>query len=172
MPARSSSLELLASLRSVREFTDAPVSPEHVTQIIDVARWTGSARNRQPWRFKAVTDPLARRRLSRLGGYAQHLSGAPVVVVLLSADKGMIDTEFDLGRVAQTISLAAHALGLGSCLATIYPDENVAEASRVLGLGEGWLPRHAISIGWPAASSPMPDGIPRGRLPTQDLLWW
>ena len=172
MPPLPSSLQFLASARSVRQFTDAPVSREQVTEIIDVARWTGSARNRQPWRFKAVTDPVVRHRLARLGEYAQHLAGAPLVLVLLSADKDLIDTEFDLGRIAQTISLASHALGLGSCLATLYPDDNVAEASRILQVEEGWLPRHAMSIGWPAASSSRPSAIPRGRLAVQDLLSW
>jgi nitroreductase len=126
--------EFLASLRSVRHFTDRPVSFEQIDEILDVARLTGSARNRQPWRFRVVIDKAIQQRLSRLGQYAGHLADAPVTLVLLSADDGRLDTSFDLGRVAQTICLAAHAAGLGSCLATLYPEDNVAEASRILGL--------------------------------------
>jgi hypothetical protein len=48
----------------------------------------------------------------------------------------------------------------------------VAEASRILQVEGGWLPRHAISIGWPAASQSRPSGIPLGRLTVEDLLSW
>jgi len=164
-------LEFLASPRSVRHFTGRPVSREQIDQILDVARWTGSARNRQPWRFRAVTDKAVQQRLSHLGQYAGHLANAPVTLVLLSADDGHLDTAFDLGRVAQTISLAAHAAGLGSCLATLYPDDNVAEASRILGLEPGWRAQHAMSLGYPATSHRLsPSAIPAGRLPLTTLV--
>jgi nitroreductase len=163
--------ECLASVRSVRHFADRPVSREQIDQVLDVARWTGSARNRQPWRFRVVRDKAVQQRLSRLGQYAGHLADAPVNLVLLSADDGLLDTSFDLGRVAQTISLAAHAAGLGSCLATLYPDDNVAEASRILRLEPGWLPQHAMSVGYPATSQqPPPTAIPAGRLPLTTLV--
>jgi nitroreductase len=164
-------LEFLASARSVRHFTGRPVSREQIDQILDVARWTGSARNRQPWRFRVVTDKPVQQRLSRLGQYAGHLAHAPVLLVLLSADDGHLDTAFDLGRVAQAISLAAHAVGLGTCLATLYPDDNVAEAGRILGLEPGWLPKHAMSVGYPAISGQLrPTAIPAGRLPLTALV--
>lgn len=163
-------LEFLASVRSVRQFTGQPVSREQIDQILDVARWTGSARNHQPWRFRVVRDRAVQQRLSQLGRYAGHLADAPVTLVLLSADDDRIDTAFDLGRVAQTISLAAHAAGLGSCLATLYPEDNVAEASRILGLEPGWLPRHAMSVGYPAAPRLPPTAIPAGRLPLTALV--
>ena len=164
-------LEFLASVRSVRHFTDRPVSREQIGQILEVARWTGSARNRQPWRFLVVMDKAVQQRLSRLGQYAGHLADAPVILVLLSADDGRLDTTFDLGRVAQTISLAAHAADLGSCLATLYPDDNVAEARRILDLGPGWLPQHAMSVGYPATSQQLqPTAIPAGRLPLNALV--
>jgi hypothetical protein len=75
--------------------------------------------------------------LSRLGQYAGHFAGAPVILGLLPAINGHLDPALDLGQVAQTISLATHALGLASCRATLYPDGNAAEASRILGLEQG-----------------------------------
>jgi nitroreductase len=164
-------LRFLASLRSVRTFTADPVSRDQVEQIVDVARWTGSARNRQPWRFVAVSDQVVRRQLSELGSYAGHLATAPMVLVVLSEDNGRVDTEFDVGRVSQTICLAAHALGLGSCLATLYPQQNVAAAAAILGIRSPWLPRHAISLGRPRPVERMgPSAIPRGRLSVDQLL--
>ena len=160
----------LAARPSVRSFDGRPVAPELIDQLVEPARWTGSARNRQPWRFLAVDDAPTLRSLATLGAYAQHVATAPCAIVILSADNGMRDTEFDVGRVAQTLSLAAAALGLGCCLATIYPDDNVTRAAALLRVADGWLPRHVLSIGHPG---PRPTGrraIPGGRLDPDELL--
>jgi nitroreductase len=94
-----------------------------------------------------------------------------VALVLLSADDGFQDTEFDLGKVSQTAILAATALGLGSCLATIYPEDNVAQAAQLLQVETGWLPHHAISIGYPATPVTGSRVIASGRLSVDELLW-
>lgn len=167
------SLELIRTLTarpSVRSFADQPVLPEVLAQIVGVARWTGSARNRQPWRFVPVFDKELLETLGGLGAYAQHLASAPCALVLLSADNGFQDTEFDLGKVSQTITLAATALGLGSCLATIYPEANVTTAAQILKVESGWLPRHAISIGYPGSPVSGTHAIATGRLSMAELL--
>ncbi|WP_280319453.1 nitroreductase family protein [Nocardia wallacei] len=159
--------------RSVRHFHPTAVARSEVERIIDVARWTGSARNRQPWRFVAVTETGVRRELARCGSFALHLADAPLVLVLLSHDNGFADTEFDMGRVAQSICLAADELGLGTCLTTFHPDDNVHRAARLVGAEPGWLPRHAVAAGYPApAPNSAPTAIPRGRLPVAELLTW
>src|SRR4051812_42938024 len=43
--------------RQYREFEPTPVDQQSLDALIDVARWTGSSRNTQPWRFIVVTDP-------------------------------------------------------------------------------------------------------------------
>lgn len=161
----------MKALRSTRRFLPRPVEADRLEQLIEVARWTGSARNRQPWRFIALADPGRQRRLGELGAYAQHLATAPLVLVLLSEDNGRLDTEFDVGRVSQTIALAAHELGLGSCLATLHPADRVDAAARLLGAPPGWLPRHAMSVGYPAPPALLgPSAVPTGRLAVGELL--
>lgn len=166
-------LDLIRTLNarpSVRSFIDRPVPSEVLMQIIEVARWTGSARNRQPWRFLAVCDRERLEQLGELGAYAQHIASAPCALVLLSADNGFQDTQFDLGKVSQTVTLAATALGLGSCLATIYPEANVTKAAQLLKVESGWLPHHAISLGYPGIPITGPRAIATGRLSTAELL--
>lgn len=144
-----------------------------VEELIDAARWTGSARNRQPWRFIAVTDPELRGDLSRLGSFAVHLAAAPLVLVLATQDNGFSDTEFDMGRVTQSLCLAAAARGLGSCPTTLHPASNVTRAAELLNLPPGLLPRHAIALGYPdPGNTPSPNAIPTGRLALPDLLTW
>ncbi|WP_067714992.1 nitroreductase family protein [Nocardia yamanashiensis] len=165
--------EAIRGLRSVRHFRPDPVPRATVEQIIEAARWTGSARNRQPWRFVAVTRPEIRRELAGLGGYAVHLADAPLVLVLAAHDNGFSDTEFDMGRIAQSVCLAAAGFGLGSCLTTFHPAGNVTRASETVGLASDWLPRHAIAIGYPDPAKPTaPNAIPRGRKPVAELLTW
>ncbi|MHA6630241.1 nitroreductase family protein [Pseudonocardia sichuanensis] len=163
-------LRRLVAARAVRTFDDRPVPDETVRAIIDVARWTGSARNRQPWRFAVVTDPRTRSALARLGAYAEHLRGAPCVLALLAADDGRRDTGFDVGRVAQSVVMAATAAGLGCCPATLYPDENVERAGRLLGAPAGWQVRWCFSLGYPGQAPRGRSAVPTGRRSVDDLL--
>ena len=73
--------------------------------------------------------------------------------------------EFDTGRLAQNIMLAADALGLATCPITLHRDE---VASDVLGLPEGRRCRYAISVGYPAESAT--PGKMGGRKPMDELL--
>ena len=57
----------LLRTRQVREFTGEPVAPEVLAALADVARWTGSSRNEQPWRFLVLTDVGVLRSLAEIG---------------------------------------------------------------------------------------------------------
>ncbi|HEY3681889.1 MAG TPA: nitroreductase family protein [Streptosporangiaceae bacterium] len=167
--ARSDALAALRGQRATRWFTAEPVADDLVTSVLEAARWTGSARNRQPWRFAVVTAAGVRTGLARLGAYAGHLAGAPVVIGL-AADARFADAEFDAGRAAQTLMLAADALGLGTCPATFFPEANAAAATRLTGFAPPWRVRTAIALGHPAPAPP--DGtraVPAGRLPLAEL---
>lgn len=161
----------LIARRTVRSYLDEPVPAQTVRQIVDRARWTGSARNRQPWRFVAVYEPGVRSALAGLGAYAAHLATAPVVLLLLGPAERLLDTEFDLGRMAQSITVVATSMGLGSCIVSLYPDDNAHRAAVLVDAESGWVARHAIALGYPAAG---PAGgrsaIPAGRRTTDELL--
>lgn len=155
----------------MRFYRDEHVTEEVVREVVDMARWTGSARNRQPWRLVAVFDESTRAALGRLGAYAGHLADAPAVLVLLGPAEQLRDTEFDLGRMAQSLTLAAASLGLGACIVTLFPDENSRRAAVLVDAEKGWIARHAVALGHPA---PAPrrgaSTIPAGRMPLGELL--
>ena len=67
----------LRSLRSVRRFSTQSVSGEVLLDILEVARWTGSSKNSQPWHLVAVRDVNALKGLAECGPFAGHLAGAP-----------------------------------------------------------------------------------------------
>ena len=55
--------ERMASRRSVRAFSPAPVSRATIQWAVQAAGSAPSGANRQPWRFVAVSDPALKRRI-------------------------------------------------------------------------------------------------------------
>ena len=59
-------LDVMRHRRSVREFSDRPVSRETIESLVRAAASAPSGANKQPWRFVCVQDPATKRRI-RLG---------------------------------------------------------------------------------------------------------
>jgi nitroreductase len=156
-------------MRSVRRFAPEPVPEDVLADILRVARWTGSSKNDQPWEVVVVRDPATLEAMSKLGQYAGHLAGARVGIVLVM-EPGY---ELDAGRLAQNVMLGAWAHGVGSCIATIFPEPNCARAKEVLGVPQERVLDTAISLGYPAApAEPRPRGVPAARKPLEAMVNW
>jgi nitroreductase len=57
----------LIHTRQIRDFTDEPIDDAELNALTDVARWSGSSTNSQPWRFIAIRDTTTLRRIAGLG---------------------------------------------------------------------------------------------------------
>ena len=166
--------ELLISLRAVRHFTSQPVPDEVLERILEAARWTGSAKNSQPWQFVVVRNRATLQQLSAFGKYASHLGGASLGVVLVIPPGYAL---FDAGRTTQNMMLAAWNDGVGSCIATLS-EENKVRA--LLGIPDGFQAQTAISFGYPMPDAPRTiEGLPReqvlvstGRRALGELVHW
>jgi nitroreductase len=133
----------IRGFRATRTYTDKPIPDDVLARVLEAGRWTGSSLNSQPWTFIVVTEPASKQALAGTGRFSAHVAGAAVVVVLVAeAGRG----EFDIGRAAQNMMLAADALGIGSCPATLHDQEAVGQ---VLGVPQDRLARHAIAFGYP-----------------------
>lgn len=154
-------IDLMRSLRAVRRYADRPIPPEAMRDILDVARWTGSAKNRQPWELVVVTDRAALAELATLGQYAGHLAGASCAIAIVLDDGGGAPW-FDEGRLSQSLMLAAWAHGIGSCIGSIFPADNIARAKALLGIPDGMVFHTAIAFGYPAdaAATRLSSGTP------------
>ncbi|MCQ3973980.1 MAG: nitroreductase [Anaerolineae bacterium] len=151
----------ITSLRAVRHFTNQPLSEETLTRILQAGRWTGSAKNVQPWHFIVVRKRETLERLVSCGRYASHLRGAAVTVVVVTEANSW--AAFDAGRAAQNMMLAAWTEGVGSCIATLH-DALCAQA--VLGLPPERQVQAAISFGYP---NPEASAIIEGQ-PSENIL--
>jgi nitroreductase len=166
-------INFLKSLRTVRIFSGEPVSQEALDDILEVARWSGSARNRQPWKFLVVRDRGTLERLAVLEGYAQHLAGPAVAIVLVMAgNPAKFEQEtFDEGRLAERISLAAASHGLGAAVGW-FAGEGRGAVKRILRIPDERLVRTTLSLGHPAQNPPHGKStLLQGRKPLSDLVY-
>ena len=61
-------MKVIQDRRSIREWTDEPVSEEDLAMILEAGRQAPSGENAQPWRFIVVKDPATRKKLAALAG--------------------------------------------------------------------------------------------------------
>ncbi|HET7036024.1 MAG TPA: nitroreductase family protein [Thermomicrobiaceae bacterium] len=179
MTARIEIDELLRSLRAVRRYGPEPVPAGVLRAILEDARWTGSSKNEQPWQLLVVRERAMLQQLAQLGTYAGHLAGAPLALVLLMERQP--GRAFDAGRLAQTIMTAAWGHGLGSCIASLYPEANERRARELLGVPDDLSADTAIALGYPEspAARTLAGGlanvraiVPAGRMPLRELVSW
>jgi nitroreductase len=167
----------VGSLRAVRRFSSQAVPDEVLHDILEVARWTGSSKNTQPWHLIVVRERNTLGELAKCGPYAGHIAGAQAAIVLIMDDG---NRRFDEGRQAQNIMLAAWAHGIGSCIGSIYPEANKERARHLLGVPpKRWL-HTAISLGYPADERALRlsadraglTDVPIGRDDLPELVSW
>ena len=143
-------VKFLKRLRAVRQFRTDPIPQEIVDALLEVARWSGSASNKQPWEFVVIRNKETLRVLSTVEGFASHLAGASVGIVLVMAgDHGQVEQEtYDEGRLSERIMLAAAAYGVGSSIGW-FRRSGMTDAKAILGIPQERLVRTAISLGYP-----------------------
>ena len=160
----------LRSLRAVRSFRPYPVPDEVVDDVLNVARWSGSASNRQPWEIVVIRDRETLDALAAVEGYADHLAGAPLGIVLIMAGDRAEQEAYDEGRLAERIMLAAWAHGVGSSIGWIVGPGRDA-AKDLLGTPQERMVRTAISLGYPDETARHPRKRPgAARKPLSEIV--
>jgi nitroreductase len=163
----------LKSLRSVRFFEQHKPVPEKVLQdVLEVARWSGSARNRQPWEFVVVGERETLETLAACEGRAAHLANAAVgIVLVMDGEPEFFEQEtFDEGRLSERISLTAASYGVASSVGW-FKGQGREKAKEILGIPQSKLVRTVLSLGYP--TSPPEGGhlaLPKGRKPLSELV--
>jgi nitroreductase len=164
----------LLRARQYREFTDEPLTPAALDALADVARWSGSSRNEQPWRFIVVQDIPTIRAIAHAGmpqTRSLHTATAALAIVLPADPDRLVSDAYDDGRVAERVLIGASILGLGAGIAWIRRD--VLEAARqLLGLPQDRLVRTILSLGHPSEAARQPKSAPgKARLPRDEVVF-
>ena len=136
----------IVSKRDVKRYAARPLPADSVERILDAGRLTGSAMNRQPWRFVVVETPERRAALAQAVYAPENVESAALVVAVTSTGRG--PASFDCGRAAQNIMLAAWSEGIASSPNGIADRDRAREALDLPAEGEDVVT--VLSLGYPA----------------------
>jgi nitroreductase len=164
--------DAIRSRRVIRRFADRPLADEALDRILRAGRRANSSKNSQRWAFIVCRDRAHLRELAAVGPWAGHLAGAAVGVALVTPDPqrtgAPLSVMFDLGQAADSMTLAAWDLGIGSVPATVYRHDLARE---LLGYPEDHHCEFLLSFGYPADPADLTRPLkPGGRRPLEELV--
>lgn len=151
-------IQNILTRRSVRGFTDQPVSREDLELIIKAGLYAPSARNLQTWKFTALTkrtdiDALAKaiEKVLDRSGYDMY---RPTAVIIPSNATDSPYGKEDNACALENIFLAAHSLGIGSVwinqLQGLCDDPEIRVLLRSWGIPENHIVYGIAALGYPA----------------------
>ncbi len=120
--------------RSIRQYTDEPVSEDQIEQILKAGMAAPSAVNGRPWEFYVVTNEDMKQKLAEVSPYAGSAALAPVVIVpVYHVDCAAPEyAQIDMGICIENMMLMADELGLGSVCLGIAPEKDRMEKVKAL----------------------------------------
>ncbi len=162
-------IQAIKTRRSIRKYLDTAVTDDQLRTVLEAAQWAPSWANVQPWEMVIVKDPAMKEKLAGTlspgNPSTDGVKTAPVVLVACAKKeksgyyKGQAITSkgdwlmYDIGLAMQNISLAAHAIGLG----TVQIGAFVAEdAEKILGVPQDVTVVAMTPLGVPAEESKAP----------------
>ena len=149
--------------RDQRAFRPSPIPDESLRKILQAARMAGSSKNREPNRLVVVREEATLRAMADMGRWARWLADAAAVIVIVQTEAH----EFDAGRCAQNMMLAAWSEGVGSCPAHL-PE---AALGRLLGVPADCDVNRVIGFGYiDPARAAAPRSVARRRKPLTELV--
>ena len=162
-------LETVRSVRQVRQYEPGEVSDADLNQILEIARWSGSSRNTQPWRFVVVRDKDTLKKLSDLRPNITWVADGALAIALVFPGENEVHEAYDEGRVSERIMIAALMLGLGAGTAWFIENEGVAKD--LLGVPQDMV-LHSVMVVGPYVTSkdPRPTGPKPGRKSLDELV--
>ena len=160
-------LEALAARKSMRVYTDRPISAEARAAILQAAFEAPTAGCQQFYTIIDVTDPAQKARLADLCDHQPFIAAAPLVLVFLADCARWCDiyraaglsprapgvgdlllAAADACIAAQNAVVAAESLGIGSCyIGDVI--ENYAEMRAALALPDAVVPACMLVFGYP-----------------------
>lgn len=152
-------LSLIKKSRSYRSFDEScPVPPETLERLVECARFAPSGVNLQPLKFILSKTAETNSVIRPLTHWAGKLAGKislpppghnPTAYIVICVDKSLLPggtPDTDVGIAAQTLLLAATAMGFGGCMIGAF---NREEAKRALCLPNELQPALIVALGKP-----------------------
>jgi len=162
-------LEAIKQAKSVSKFRPDPIPEQKIQTVLNAARLAPSVENLQPWKFIAVTDEDAKRKLAGMVTNGRLLEAPVVIVACARLDEAvgliggyMNSYPVDLGMALANLTLAATSEGLGTSWVFAFNEEKVKAALR--------MPEDARVIGLTPVGTPEAHEPPSGRKHLSEIL--
>ena len=171
-------LNQLNQHRTIRKYTNQPIEPALLTQLLETACRASNTGNMQAYCVIVTTDDELKKRLAPAHFNQPMVTQAPIILTFCAdynrfskwckqrnADPGydnfqsFMATAIDALIAAQTFCIAAESVGLGICYlgTTTY---NAQEIIDTLKLPELVVPVTTITLGYPADMPDQTDRLP------------
>ena len=140
---------------SVRAYKAKDFEEDKLKKVLEAARLSPSASNRQDWKFVVVRNKEAKKRLAKAASGQSFIGEAPVVIVACGTEpKGMLACGQPAHTVDVSIALAymilqAYELGLGTCWIGAFSEE---ETKKILSIPEDVRVVAMTPLGYPDQS--------------------
>ena len=124
---------------SIRAYKSTEVEEEKLEKVLEAARLSPSASNRQDWKFIVVRNKEIRKKLARAAFGQSFIAEAPIIIVACGLDP---NTMLACGQPMHTVDvsiafaymiLQAYELGLGTCWIGAFSED---EAKKILNVPE------------------------------------
>jgi nitroreductase len=122
---------------SVRAYEATDVEEDKLKKILEAARLSPSASNRQEWKFIIVRDKETKKKLAKAAFGQSFIGEAPVVIVACGTESKAI---MACGQPAYTVDvsiacafmiLQAYELGLGTCWIGAFKEDEVKKILKI-----------------------------------------
>jgi nitroreductase len=161
----------LCKVRQARQYRPEAVPDDVVAELLEIARWTGSSRNTQPWHFVVVTDKEQLRAISEIRTPINWVATAPLAIAIVLNGGSEASEAYDEGRVTERILIGARLLGLGGGTAWFGDAGQQARGKELLGIPAEKTARSVVVLGYPASvKDPRPGAAPGGRKPIAEVV--
>lgn len=187
MKSMNETLALLLNHRSIRKFTDQPLTREQVETIVAAGQAASTSSNVQAYSVIAVTEKGLQEELARLSGNQAYVHSCPVFLVWCAdlsrlkkaaqqhrpgeetyegSMENLIVATVDTALAGQNAAIAAESLGLGIVYIGGIRNQS-AEVASLLGLPKLVYPLFGMCVGYPDQQP-----VLRPRLPQEAVLHW
>jgi len=161
--------EAIAARKSVRAFFDRPVEEGALKKVLEAARSAPSARNGQEWRFVVVQDRAMRERIATEAARQPFVGTAGVLLACCAQTDGRVMRcgqaayPIDVAIAMDHLSLAATALGLGTCWIGSFDEMLVKQ---MLGVPPEVRVVQLMPLGYPVDPAP----VAKRRLRLEEIV--
>jgi len=146
--------DAIKTRRSIRKYLNKPVEREKLSRVLEAARLSPSAANRQPWKFIVVKDEETKKKLVSACHNQSWMAEAPIIIVACALPSeawvrsdGEEYWKVDVAIAMQDLILEAWELGLGTCWIGSFREE---EVKRILGIPDEVRVVALTPLGYPA----------------------